>query len=323
MGAGGPGVCVQRVRIRDAMVLVVGEYGFAGTTVGGVCACAGVSRRSFYECFDGLRDCFLAVIDEGYRRAHELICLAFEGEDCWREGVSTALGLLLGLFDDEPMLARVWFVETLAAGSWALERRGCHVAALTATIVERWPVPEGTPVNPLAAVGVMESVLGILHTRLLMGAGEPLVGLLGPLMGIVSAPYVGGAAAVVEIERGEARARGILAGREPRLGYEGSCEVQIPSTLRDPRAHRARECLRYLAQNPGVSNREVAAAVGIRRQEQISRLLARLHALGLLVKPAAPRGAANAWSLTPYGLHVCRVLLVEYTPVFSVLSGGD
>ncbi len=305
------------------MVLTVGERGFARTTVSGVCARARVSRGTFYEAFDGLQDCFLAVIDEGHWRAHALMFVAFEGEECWREGVRAALASLLALFDEEPLLARVWFVETLAAGSWALEHRGRRVAALTAMIVERWPMPEDARVNPLAAAGVMESVLGIIHTRLLTGSKEPLVGLLGPLMGLITVVYAGGGAAAVEIERGEAHALAILSARQPRPDSESTGDIDVPSALRDPRAHRARECLHYLAENPGVSNRDVARAVGIARQEQISKLLARLNTLGVLTKRAALPGASNAWLLTPYGMRVSHALRVECTPAFSVSPGSD
>jgi hypothetical protein len=70
----------------------------------------------------------------------------------------------------------------------------------------------------------------------------------------------------------------------------------------------ARGCLLYLASNPGASNREVANGVGIRHQEQVSKLLARLHACGLLAKRAATPGAANAWWLTPHGQLVAAAL---------------
>ena len=107
---------VQRQRIVRAMVLVVGERGFANTTVTTVCSQARVSRSTFYEHFACLRECFLTVIDEGYLGARLLICQAFEGQCCWRDGVRAALSALLGSFDEDPLLARVWFVETLAEG---------------------------------------------------------------------------------------------------------------------------------------------------------------------------------------------------------------
>lgn len=301
---------LQRARIVDAMVFLVEERGFGGVTVGGVCARARVSRGSFYEVFDGLRDCFLAVIDDGYQRARALIAQAFEREEYWLDGVRAALASLLALFDDEPLLAWVWFVETLAAGAWALERRERHVAALTRMIVERWPIREDAPSVPLAAAGVMESVLGIIHTRLLTRRNEPLIGLLGPFMGLIAAIYLDASSAAAQIEQGEALAREIIAARPLQPGMAG--DAPIPDTLRDPRAHRARECLLYLSAHPGASNREIAEAAGIARQAQISRLLARLSAQGLLTKHPGRPGGPNAWSLTSLGARVSRALEDEY-----------
>jgi AcrR family transcriptional regulator len=302
----GPGL--QRARILDAMVAAVGEQGFSAVTVSGLCARAGVSRATFYASFDGLQACFLAVLDDGHRRAYELIEREFAAHDCWRAGVRGALGALLELFDEEPSLARVWFVESLAAGAWALERRERNLRTLTAMMSARWPLPQGSQVNPLAAAGVVESILGILHAQLLDGSNGSLVELLGPLMGLIGAIYLGPHAAAVERERGDAHARVLLAARRQRASVPAVSPVEVPGVLRDPRAHRARECLHHLAGNPGASNMQIATAVGIARREQISKLLARLDALGLLVKCAGPPGTPNAWSLTPHGRRVAGAL---------------
>lgn len=78
--------------------------------------------------------------------------------------------------------------------------------------------------------------------------------------------------------------------------------------LRHASAHRMRECVRYLAENPEASNQAVAAGVGISHPGQISALLARLHDAGLLVKDCGGAGRPNAWRLSPYGEDVAQVL---------------
>ena len=279
---------------------VVCEQGFAGASVASVCARAGVSRGSFYELFDGREDCFLAVIDDAYRLSSALIAGAFERAEDWRDGVRRALAELLLLFDREPGLARVWLVETLGAGSWALERRSRHVTALTRQVVESWPQPLGAGPHPLASVSVMASLLGILQTHALAEEPEPMITLLGPLMGVVVAPYLDPPAVEQEIERGAALARQMLAALAPGGGRP---TVPVADALHDPRAYRARGCLRYLATNPGASNRQIADAIGVRSHSQISTLLARLARAGLVHNRPGRPGHANAWSLTPSGLH--------------------
>jgi AcrR family transcriptional regulator len=321
-----PALQARRTRIIDATVVSLAERGFAHTTVGEVCARARVSRATFYESFEGLRDCLIAVIDDAYDRTQALVSEAFAGEQCWRSGVRGGLGALLALFDEEPMLARVWLLETLGAGTWALERRTHHLAAMIAMITERWPLPQESEVNPLASAAIVESILGLIQTRMLANSPEPLLELLGPLMGLIGTLYIGPHVAAVEIERGHAHAREIRAERERRTSPESTQQVELPATLRDPRAHRMRQCLHYLAGNPGASNRQIATAVGISRQEQISKLLARLNAMGLLLKRAAAPGGANAWLLTAHGTQVARALhsqrthLDTYTGVTSELQ---
>jgi hypothetical protein len=61
--------------------------------------------------------------------------------------------------------------------------------------------------------------------------------------------------------------------------------------------------LMHVAANPGASNREVAMAVGVHSEAQISRILGRMLDLGLAVNlTRTPRsGAPNAWHLTAAG----------------------
>jgi Bacterial regulatory proteins, tetR family len=73
-----PGRAVEprRERILQAMVEVAGKHGFENTTVALLTGRAGVSTRTFYEEFDGLQECFLAVLDLALERAGGLIAQA-------------------------------------------------------------------------------------------------------------------------------------------------------------------------------------------------------------------------------------------------------
>jgi AcrR family transcriptional regulator len=297
----------RRARILRAMVLCAAERGYAGTTVRGVCARARVSHDTFYETFDGLRGCFLAVLDDGYDRARALISQAFADQDDWREGIRSALGSLLLFFDEQPLLARVWLVESLAAGSWALERRERHVRALTQMIVTRWPLPPGVQLNPLAPAAVMELTLGIIHTQLLRGSREPLVALLPLLMGLINAIHRGVPAATLEIQRAREHTHGTPTQQLTHTKPVAS-DAKLPRALLDPRAYRARQCLHYLLEHPGASNQQIAHATGIAQPAQASKLLTRLRNLGLLTKHNKSPGGPNAWTLTPHGTLAIHVL---------------
>ena len=298
----------RRARIVKAMVEVVCEReGFAGASVTAVCAHAKVSGRGFYEIFASREDCFLAALDEGHRRASQEVSCAFEGAESWLDGVRLALVALLTFLDSEPGLARVCVVESLAAGHWALERRERHVASLTRQIAEFWGQRGPQEPYPFAAEGVMASVLNIIQNRLRADEAQPLSVLLGPLMGLATTPYLDAREVADEIKRSEALAQRLAASSDPQLRPgAGRGRVQVPAMLRNPRAHRARECLLYLAEHPDASNRQIAKAIGIARDTQVSTMLARLREMRLLVKHGAKPGGSNAWMLTAYGLAVAR-----------------
>jgi AcrR family transcriptional regulator len=294
---------MRRARILDAMVLTVSERGFARTTVAAVCARAKVSRGTFSELFVGPQDCFLTVLDDGYRRAGTLMRQAFDREEPWPDGVRAALAALLAFLDSEPVLAHVMLVEASAAGAWARDHRERHIASLTTPIEERWGTPEDGHIHPLVTAEVMAA---ILHTQLVTGRREPLISLLGLLMGLVTAPYLDKRRVTREIRRGEAVAQDLLARPTPGATTPLKDRVEVPELLRNPRAHRARACLLYLAAHPGANNRQVGRAVGITSHTHISTLLARLAEMGLLTKRQGSPGGPNSWSLAPHGMQVAH-----------------
>lgn len=296
-----------RTRILDAVILVVDERGYGQTSVTAVCARAGVARGTFYEVFDGLQDCFLVMMDDAIVRTRGLIEQAFSEHTHWQDGLRAALVAMLNFFDAHPRLARVWLVETLAAGSWALQHRERHIAALTETIMERWPLGEQRMSDSLSAAGAMESVLALIRVRLLNEAREPTIGLLVPMMSLITTIYLGPREAMIEAERSAALVGEMLVAGGGTTATERP-QVEVPDALGHPRAHRLRACLRHLAEHPGASNRQIAAMVGIARDDQISTALARLAAMGLLVKSASRPGGPNAWSLSALGRQVAEAL---------------
>jgi AcrR family transcriptional regulator len=305
----------RRERILAAMVEVVAERSFERTSVKLVAGRAGVSTSTFYEEFKSLRDCFVAVLDLGLERGGELIAQAFAREERWQDGVLGALASLLVFFDSEPSLTRIWFVEALAAGSWALERREHINRMLRSTIVEHWVIRGEEPPEPVAAGGVMASVLGIIHTHLVTERPEPLIELLGPLMGLVTTLYLDKQDVAREVERGAQVGRDIHLGdtrwtlpvqqTEPPIAPDAA----LPATLTNPSATRARECLLYLAGHPGASNSEMATAIGVAHKSHISRLLSYLLEEGFAVKRSGGVGLPNAWRLTQQGEQAARILI--------------
>jgi AcrR family transcriptional regulator len=303
----------QRKRLLDAMVQLAAERGLGEVSLRGVLARARVSRKAFYELFASLEDVLVAVIDDALARVSTLVLEAFERERAWQDGLRGALASVLTLLDSEPALAKVCIVEVLAAGPNALARRERNLGALRALITEQVGI-DVEPALLLAIEGVMASVMGIVHARLLAAESEPLLELLGPLMGLIVGAHLGAVAAEPEIVRGEALAQALLAQRSPTPPQFSAVTTPttIPSLLSHPAAYRARLCVFYLEQCPGASNREIANGIGVSHQGQTSLLLARLTKEGLLTKQSHGLGHANAWQLTEHGQAVAQALKQQH-----------
>ena len=70
--------------------------------------------------------------------------------------------------------------------------------------------------------------------------------------------------------------------------------------------YRTVRVLMAIAAHPGSSNRVIANAAEVTDQGQMSKLLARLHDIGLISNTGggAARGEPNAWTLTEKGWRV-------------------
>lgn len=315
-----PGL-IRRDSILGAVVEVVAERGVANSSVELVCARARVSRRTFHGCFaGGLDECLVAVMDGALAQVGALAVRSFEQEDYWLDGMRLALVELLAFFDREPALARVCLVETLGGGPMVREQRERVVASFRGLVVERIE-GEVSHASPLAAEGVVASVMGVMRARLIAGESRPLVGLLGPLMGIIVGQFafMDEVGVAREIEKGDELARELLAEHDP--AQDTSCapaavavRAEVLEALGRPGAFRVRQCLLYVGSHggePGPSNRDVKAGIGVSHRGQVSTLLARLAGMGLLVKRSGAPGRPNAWRLTAEGEAVVSELQRE------------
>jgi AcrR family transcriptional regulator len=292
---------IQRARIIAAMGELVREHGAGSVTVAHVVARSGVSRRTFYELFVDREDCFIAAFDYAVARASETVLPAYGAPGSWQERVRSGLAAVLAFVDAEPALGYLCVVGALGGGELALERRARIVQRLIDVVHEgRLESKSARRPRRLTAEGVVGAVLGVVHSRLVERDTKPLLGLLSPLMGIIVLPYLGQAAAEREQRRPGPRTR--MAPAVPRGNPLRELDMRL--------TYRTVRVLLAIASHPSASNREVATAAGISDQGQISKLLSRLHSLGLIGNNGGDhaKGEPNAWSLTPQGLEVTRTL---------------
>jgi AcrR family transcriptional regulator len=288
---------IQRARLLGAMIDVCAEHGVADVTVAHIVERAGVSRRTFYEIYADREECFLEALEESIARASRYVLDGYDETAKWLERMRGVLVALLVFLDAEHAAGRLLIVESLAGGDRALARRRTVIEQMIAFVDEANTDVKSAQRTPvLTAEGVVGGGLSILHSRLLEDTRDSFLELAGPLASMIVLPYLGAAAARKELAR-----------PVPKV------PMSIPRGKRDPLSqldmrltYRTVRVLLAVAAEPGDSNRGVAARAGIGDQGQISKLLARLEKLGLVLnKSTAPgTGAPNAWVLTKQGEEV-------------------
>jgi AcrR family transcriptional regulator/DNA-binding MarR family transcriptional regulator len=298
---------MQRTKILEATAALVAEQGVATLTLGDTIARAGVTRRVFYECFDGRDAALLAAFEEGVERAAARIAPAYAAQSRWRDAIRAGLAELLRFIDDEPTLGRLCIVHSLSGGPVLLRRRA-EVQSILWEIIDRGRAEGAAGRNeppPVVAEGVVGAVLTVIQTRLLAQDAEPpderpTIELFGSLMSLIALPYLGAGAARRELTRPAPAPRVTSADTADAPTHYEDLGVRL--------TYRTGRVLQAIARYPGASNREVAERAGIVDQGQISKLLARLETAGVIANQSegTSRGAPNAWRLTEHGERVER-----------------
>lgn len=106
----------QRERLLRAVVAVVGERGWSETRIADVVAAAAVSRRTFYEMYDGLESCFVAAVEAGFAQLMAAMDdrEAIEGLD-FEARIRRFIRAYLELLDTTPGAMRALHVEMVRA----------------------------------------------------------------------------------------------------------------------------------------------------------------------------------------------------------------
>jgi AcrR family transcriptional regulator len=115
-------------RLLDAAAEVFGAKGYAGATVEAIVSTAGMSRRTFYEHFDDLRDVLLRVHERAADWTYHFVENAMQVEEDPLSRVEAGIRAFVQAVTVRGDLARVVFRETRAAGPQYESRRELELA---------------------------------------------------------------------------------------------------------------------------------------------------------------------------------------------------
>jgi TetR/AcrR family transcriptional regulator len=112
----------QQERLVEAAGRALSRRSYAELSVSDITDEAGVSRATFYQLFDGKRECVLAAHVRAGQSLAERIEKACEGLDVWEDRVAAGVREGLRFADDSPQEARLLILHTLGADPELTER---------------------------------------------------------------------------------------------------------------------------------------------------------------------------------------------------------
>lgn len=193
----------QRERLREAMVRVAAEKGFAATTITEVVERAGVSSATFYELFEDKESCFLeafgAVNDVVV--AHVAAAYVAAESEPWPARVTAALGALVRLLAAEADIARLTMVEVTAAGEEARQRYGLALERFAPFLEEGREYSSQSDLPPDTARFAIGAGTAMIFDEIRAGRGAELEKALPDLVFAVLMPYLGPEEAKKEMRR--------------------------------------------------------------------------------------------------------------------------
>jgi AcrR family transcriptional regulator len=286
----------QRDRLVAAMGELVATMGISAVGVHHICQRAGISRRTFYELYRDRDGCFADALQEAYCRlvTHVEQAVAGAGE-VWEDRAVATVQALVGVLHADRVLAQLCVVSATAGNREAVRLRHAAMQQILKGLAD--PPASAAAGEPVLA-GALGGVWELVYRRLTAEPEAPVSELVDAAVYVLLAPFVGP-------KRAAARAARSL---------EAAAADAAPSPLSAPAVpsadsimtELAGQTLQYLAERPGSANVEIARAVDVRHESQMSRHLVRLERAGLVER--RKEGRTNAWRLTGRGEEAARAV---------------
>lgn len=151
--------------VHEAILLAVGELGYAQATVREIVARARISEDRFQRHFGGKERCFVVAYAGAADRLQDELLTACEEAPGWRAGFEAALAALLRFVAEQPLLARALLVEVKTARGDAWAKHQKVVERLTETLDAAREQPgaraNASPMTAGFVVGAIEESLCI------------------------------------------------------------------------------------------------------------------------------------------------------------------
>jgi AcrR family transcriptional regulator/DNA-binding transcriptional ArsR family regulator len=290
------GLPSQRDRLVAAMGELAAELGCAAVGVHHVCQRAGVSRRTFYDLYVDREGCLADTHQEALGRlvGHVEATVLDAGAE-WEDRAVAATQALLGAWDADRVLAHLCLVSSISGSPETRELRRAAIGRIAGQLTG---APELAVLDEATLTGAIGGVWELALRALTDDPEASIDDLGGVAIYLLLSPFVG-----------RRQAAGRAAGRGGATAYVTRWTPTVVGDS-DERGLLVTELtgqtLRYLNGHPGAANVDIARAVDVRHESQMSRHLSRLEKAGMVNRRR--EGRTNAWRLTARGEEAARSL---------------
>jgi AcrR family transcriptional regulator len=182
----------QRERLIAGLATAVAEHGYNGVTITHITKAASVSRRVFYENFEGKEDCFVAAFEVVVFHVRELVEAAVASTPDWQQRAIAATRSVLAFLAAEPALARVCLVEAQTAGPAVVARFHQAVRELVPPLeLGREERSGERPLPPTTEESMIGALISLAARKVAAEEAERLEDLLPDFIEFILSPYLG------------------------------------------------------------------------------------------------------------------------------------
>lgn len=184
----------QRGRLLLAMAEAVGEKGYPRTSVADVLKRSRVSRETFYQHFTDKEQCFLNVLDQSALLLERFFDQELSGGDRPLARFERALEIYLNTLAGEPSFARVFFLESYAAGEMAQRKRFAVQERFVQGVTDNFrdaPAWQRLPDPEFAGRMLVGAISSLVAGALVRGEVAELATLREPVMDLLRSLFGG------------------------------------------------------------------------------------------------------------------------------------
>jgi AcrR family transcriptional regulator len=183
----------QRARLLEATATAIAEVGYSDLTVRDLIERAGVSRKTFYQLFDGRLACVLAAHESALERFMTTVAGACEDRLSWPDAVAAGVSAAIELTVSSPDEIRLILMGCHTAPEPRLAEAGldAHERFIELLRTGRERSRNSRPSLELTEAAIVGAVSAIVGAKLSAGEVDELRGLAPELVQLVLAPYVG------------------------------------------------------------------------------------------------------------------------------------